>query len=179
MGCWRGRVLLLALRKFIRQGIAVMKKEYKFLAIGVIVILAGAFFLMKDSFLFPWEKEWRTEYFRQEFKANGSNEIPVAVLDWGYRFVSVESYPQRKEITWVWKITVQNLSKKDAGDVRVNFKLTDSNRVALAEDGETYLRAKSFYLRPNETATFSNIVRSPIYAKQAKGFTWAIWHMKQ
>jgi len=36
-----------------------MKKEYKFIAVGILALLAVTFFLMKDSYLFPWEKDWK------------------------------------------------------------------------------------------------------------------------
>jgi uncharacterized protein affecting Mg2+/Co2+ transport len=157
-----------------------MKKEYKFIAIGAIVILAGAFFLMKDSFLFPWEKGWHNFSYGPEGTKSGvktKDDVPVSVLDCGYRFVSIQERPDGKKIVWSWKMTFKNLSKKDTAEINIVFKLTDSNEAVLAESNKDY-GGKDFFLRPGETETFSGIVESPIYAKQASSYTWRYWRIK-
>lgn len=157
-----------------------MKKEYKFIAIGVLAILAGAFFLMKDSVLFPWEKGWQNFSYGPEGdknKVEDKYDVPVSVLDCGYRFLSIQERPNGKVIVWSWKMTFRNLSQKDTAKINVVFKLTDSSKAVLAESNSQF-HGENFYLRPSETETFSGIVESPIYAKQASSYTWTYWCTK-
>lgn len=148
-----------------------MKKGYMlFIAIGILTILAGAFFLMKDSYLFPWEKDWKKVSYG--FEGYKDKDSSVSVLDYGYRFVSIEEGPNGKFLAWSWQMTFRNLSKKDF-KIDITFELTDSTRAVLASNegqGQSW-----FDLPAGKTRTFSDVVESPLYAKQASRATWKYW----
>ena len=146
-----------------------MKKEYKFIAVGILALLAGAFFLMKDSYLFPWEKDWRGYSYGSEGYLLRENPA-VSILDFGYRFLSIQEGPYGKSLVWSWKITYRNRSEKHLL-IDISFTLKDSGGSTLASYSPGYGKNR-FHLYPGLTETISDIVESPIYAKQASGARW-------
>ena len=86
--------------------------------------------------------------------------------------VVVDSFSDEKFLVWSWKMTYRNLSQKPLL-VTIDFKLTDSNNSVLADN--TVSNKRVFQLDPGETETFSDIVESPLYAKQASRATWKYW----